>query len=144
MLDDSLTDLEGKIQPGESQIALLELFNDVKRMQIVIEPVAVRSHEFVKLAFAGVPERWMPDVMHQSQRLGQIGIQSEGPGDNSRDLGHFEGMRKTIAKMIGIARGEDLRFCFQTPECPRVDDTVAIPRVNIPVGVRRLGITPTG
>jgi len=95
---------------------LLELLDDMKRVQIVIEPAAVRAHQLVKLAFPRVPERRVPDVMHQSQRLGEIGIEPERSCHGTRDLGHFQRMRETITKVIGIPRGEDLRFRFQAPK----------------------------
>src|SRR6266436_10140875 len=118
MLDDSFTDLERQIEAGEIQVALLELFDDTKRVQIVIEPAAVRAHQLLKLAFPRVPERRVPDVMHQSQRLSEIGIEPERSRHGARNLGHFQRMCETIAKVIGIPRSEDLRFCFQAPKRP--------------------------
>src|SRR5882724_5502507 len=103
MLDDSFTDLERQIEAGEIQVALLELLDDMKRVQIVIEPAAVRAHQLVKLAFPRVPE-----VMHQSQRLGEIGIEPQRSRHGARDLGYFQRMRETIAEVIGIPRGKNL------------------------------------
>src|SRR6267143_7291921 len=101
MLDDSFTNLKRQIQAGEIQVALLELLDDTKRVQIVIEPAAVRAHQLVKLAFPRMAERRVPDVMHQSQRFGEIGIEPERSRHGARDLGHFQRMCETIAKMIG-------------------------------------------
>ena len=45
-------------------------------------------------------------------------------GDGPRDLGDFEGMRKAIPEMIGVAAGEDLGFRFEPPESARMNDAV--------------------
>src|SRR5882762_271934 len=143
MLDDSFADLERQIESGEIQVALLELLDDTKRVQIVIEPAAMRTHQFVELAFSGVPERRVPDVMNQSQRFGQIGIESQRPRYRAGNLRHLQRMCEAIAKVIGIPRRENLRFCFEAPERPRVNHTVAVPRINAPVRMQRLRITPS-
>ena len=144
MLHDSFTDLECQVQPWKVQVALLEPLDNVKRMQVVIEPVAMGAHQFVKLAFASVSERRVADVMHQCQRLRKIGIESERSRDDSCNLGDFQRVCQTIAKVIGIPCGKDLRFCFQAPKSLRVDHTVAVPRINVSVGMRRLRIATPG
>ncbi len=68
-----------RLSPGEIQVALFELLDDAQRLQIVIETVAVGAQKIVKLALAGVPERRMPDVMHQRERFGEIGVEASAP-----------------------------------------------------------------
>ncbi len=74
MLDDPLPHFKGKIQAGECQVALLELFDDPQRVQIMIEPVAIFPHPPVERPFAGMAKRRMPDVVHQGERFGEVGI----------------------------------------------------------------------
>ena len=50
---------------GEIKITLLEMFDDIERVEIVIEPFAESAHAQVELFFSGVTKRRMPDVMHQ-------------------------------------------------------------------------------
>src|ERR1700704_4932380 len=42
--------------------------------------------------------------------------------------------------MVGIAAGKDLRFGFQPPKRPGVNDAVAIALEVVAVGMRRLGV----
>ena len=97
------------------------------------------AHQLVETRFAGVAEGRMADVMRQRQGLGEIGIQSQRGRDGAGDLGHFDGVRQAVAEMIGIARGEDLGFGFEAAKGARVDDAIAIARVIVSIGMRRLG-----
>src|SRR5271156_5154812 len=76
MLDDSFADFEGEIEPRKIQVALLEMFDDVERVQIVIEALAEFAQAQVELFFSGVAERRMANVMDQRESFGEIGIQS--------------------------------------------------------------------
>ena len=64
MLDDAFADLEGEVEAGEGEIALLELLDDVKRVEIVVEARAEWAEEIVEHVFAGVAERRMADVVN--------------------------------------------------------------------------------
>jgi hypothetical protein len=46
-------------------------------------------------------------------------------------------VREAIAKVIGKARGEDLRFGFQAAKSPGMNDAVAVARKLTAIGVRR-------
>ena len=67
VLDDALADFEGEIQAGKIEIGTLKLFDDAKRLEIVIEARAVSAHQLVELLFAGMAEGWMADVMDESE-----------------------------------------------------------------------------
>src|SRR4029077_20361578 len=56
--------------------------------------------------------------------------QLERSGDGAGDLRNFERVRQPIAKMVGIARRENLRLGFQPAKSARVDDAVAVPRID--------------
>ncbi len=79
MLDDALAHLEGEVQPREIEVALLELLDDAQRVQIVVEAVAVLAHAAIELPFARVAERRVPDVVHQRQRFGKVGVECRAP-----------------------------------------------------------------
>src|SRR5260370_4523005 len=94
MLDDAFANFKRKIQPGKIKIALLELFDDAERVQIVIETATVRAHQFVELAFAGMAERGMANVVDESKRLGKLGVQPQRGGDGAGNLGDLQRMRQ--------------------------------------------------
>jgi hypothetical protein len=82
-------------------------------VEIVVKVIAVLAHTQVQLLFASVPKWWMPDVMYQSKRFGKGGVQSQGTGDGTCNLRHFDCVGQAISKVVGIARGENLRLGFQ-------------------------------
>ena len=109
-------------------------------MQIVVEAIAVFAHAFVEFLFAGVAEGRMPDVVHERERFGKIAIDVQRAGNGAGDLRHFESVREPVAEMIGKTHGENLRFGFQPAERARMNDAIAVTRVVVTVGMRRLGI----
>ena len=127
-----------RFRPGEIEIALLELFENIERVEIVVEVLAVRAHAQIELLFAGVAEGRMADVVREGQRFGEIGIQMQSAGNGAGHLRDFESVREAIAEVIGIARGEDLRFGFEAAESARMDDAVAVARVIVAIGMLRL------
>src|SRR5215467_9914481 len=62
MLDDALSDLKGQIEAGKFQVAMLELLHDTKRVEVVVEPGALRTHNVVQLALPGVAKGRMSNV----------------------------------------------------------------------------------
>ena len=142
MFDDAFADFKCEIQALEGKVAVLEMFNDAKGVEIVIESAAVFLHELVELALAGVTERRMADVMDEREGFREIDIQRERVRNGAGDLRNFEGVCESIAKVIGEARGENLGFGFEAAKRPRVHDAVAIARVFIAVGMRRFGKSP--
>ena len=114
------------------------MFDDAQRVEIVVEAVAVLAHGGVERFFAGVAERRMADVVDQRQRFGEIDVEAERSGNGAGDLRDFEGVGEAVAEMIGIARGEDLRFGFEAAESARMDDAVAVTREIVPIGMLRL------
>ena len=116
MFDDSFADFESEIEAGKIQVALLKMFDDVKRVEIVIEALAEFAEAQVELLFSGVAEGRMADVVDERERFGEIGVEAESGGDGAGDLRNFEGVSEAVAKMVGEAGGEDLRFRFEAAE----------------------------
>jgi len=136
VLDDAFANFEGEIQAGKIEIGTFELFDDAQRLEIVIKARAVGAHEFVEFLLAGVAEGRMPDVMDESESFGKIRVEAERGGNRASDLRNFQSMREPIAKMIGVADGEDLRLGFEAAEGARMNDAVAVPRVFVAVRMR--------
>src|SRR5260370_3242396 len=142
MLDYALAHLKGKIQARKIKIALLELFDNAARLQVVIEGSAEGMHERVQLPLSGVTKRGMADVVHQREGFGKLGVEPQGGGHRAGNLRHFQRVRQTIPKVVGEARSEYLRLGFQAAECAGMNDAVAISRVFTAVRMCRLRITP--
>ena len=109
-------------------------------MQVVIKKKAVLPHDRVERAFPGMPERWMPDVMNQRERLHQVNTESKLCCDCAGDLRNFERVGQAIAKVIGITAGEYLRLGLKPSERPGVNDSVAITLEVIAVGMGLLRV----
>ncbi len=67
-------------------------------------------------------------------------LRFERPGNGAGDLRDFESVREAIAKMVGIARGENLRFGFQAAERARMNHAVAVARVIVAIRVLRFRV----
>src|SRR5208282_5375115 len=143
MLDDSLTHLKGEIQSRKIEIPLLELLDDPQRVQIVVEAVAMLPHTCVELPFSGVPEWRMADVVDEGKRFGEIGVQLQSARYRARDLCNFQRVREPVAKVIGKASREYLRFRFETAERAGMDYAVAVAGVVIAIRMPRLGVAPS-
>ena len=142
MLNNALAHFEGQIEAGERGIFLLEGFNNAQGVQIVVEPIVMLPHQPVELGLAGVAARRVADVMHQRQRLHQVGIQSQRLRHRAADLRHFQGVGQAIAEVVGISPGENLGFVLQAAESASVDNAVAVAFVVVAVRVRGLRVAP--
>ncbi len=74
VLDDALACSQRQVQPSVSRIALLKALDDAQRMKIVIKSQTVMAQAIIQRTFPCMPERRMPDVMHQGKRLGEVDI----------------------------------------------------------------------
>jgi hypothetical protein len=108
----------------------------------MVEAVAETLHLPVQFFFAGVREGRMADVVRERESFGQIFIQAKRDRNCASDLGHFNGVSEAVPKVIVQARSEDLCLILQPPECPGVNDTIAVALEFVSIRVRQLGITP--
>src|SRR5262249_43175200 len=98
------------------------------------------AHQRIEASFAGMTERRMADVMNESERFGKISVQAKSLRNGASDLRDFESVGEAIAKVIGVTRGEDLRFGFEAAKRTCVDDAVAIAGVFPAIRMRGFGI----
>jgi len=98
----------------------------------------MQAHGGVERLFSSVAEGWMADVMDQGQGLREVFVESELGGDSAGNLRDLDGVRQTVAKMIGVTARKDLSLCLQTPESAGMDDAVAIALKVVSVGMGRL------
>jgi hypothetical protein len=64
--------------------------------------------------------------MTESDRLGQVLVQTQSTGRAAGDLGDLERVRETRPEMIALVGDEDLRLVFESPERVRVDDPIPV------------------
>jgi len=111
-------------------------------MQVVIEKETVLTHESVKCLFASMSKGRVTDIVDKGQGFDQVHIDMQSRRERTGYLRNFEGVSETVAEMIGIPAGENLRLRFQPTKRARVYDAVTVPLKVVPVGVLGLGITP--
>src|SRR5467141_307999 len=102
-------------------------------MQIVIKTAALRAHQFVELPFAGMAGRRMANIVDESERFRKFGVQPKRGGDGAGNLCDFQLMRQTIAKMVGISHGENLRLSFKAAKSAGMNYAVAVTRIGTAV-----------
>src|SRR5271169_517986 len=95
-------------------------------------------HRRVQRLLPSMPKRWMANVVHQRQRLDQIGVEPELPGNCPRNLGHFNRVRKPVAEMIRVSPREDLGLRLQPTEGASMYDAITIALKIVAVRMRRL------
>ena len=120
VVEDAVAHLVGEVEPFA---VVFEQFDHAQTLFVVAESALDQS---VEHALAGVPERGMPEVVTERDRLGQILVEAERPCDRARDLRDFERMGEARAVVVALGGDEDLRLVFETAERLGVDDAVAV------------------
>jgi hypothetical protein len=83
-----------------------------------------------------VPERRVPDIVNQGQRLDEFRVDAQGGCDGAGNLGDFKRVGQPVAKVVREARAEYLGLRLESAERTGMDDSVAIARVFATVGMR--------
>ena len=102
----------------------------------VVVEAAVGAHAVVESVLAGVPERRVPEVVRQRERLGEILVEAEGAGDGAGDLAYLEGVGEPRAVVVALMEDEHLRLMLEPPKGGGVDDPVT---VALELAARRRG-----
>ena len=142
VFDHAFPNRKREVETREPRVPLLKTLHDAQRMNVVVEIVSERSHLMVQLLFPRVSEGRVPDVMRQRQRFREVLVETHRRGERACNLGDFHRVRQAIAEVVGESGAEDLRFIFQPPKSPRMDDAVAVALKVVPVRMRLLGIAP--
>ena len=74
-----------------------------------------------------MPERRVSEIVTKADRLGQILVQAQRPGDTAGDAGGLERVREPGTVMVAARVDEDLRLVLEPAEGLRVHDPVSIP-----------------
>ena len=70
----------------------------------------------IKNLLPHVPKWGMTKVMAQSDSLGQVLVEPEGPGYRPRDLGDFKCVCEPCPVVVAFRQKEDLGLIFEPPE----------------------------
>ena len=113
----------------------------MRRLCAVVLESAVRLHQAIQRALAGVTERRVPEVVRQGDGFGQVLVQAECARQGARHLRGLHRVRQARPVVVALVIDEDLGLVLETPEGARVDDPVAVALEHHPEGVLRLGMT---
>ena len=75
----------------------------------------------------------MPEIMGQTDRLGQVLVQTQGAGNGAANLGDLDGMGQAGAEHIALVIDEHLGLVFKPAKRGRVYDPIPIPLILIAV-----------
>ncbi len=80
----------------------------------------------VEHLLADVPERRVPEVVAEADRLDEVLVEAQRAGDRARDRRHLERVRQPCPVVVAARRDEHLCLVRQAPERLAVDDAVAV------------------
>ena len=130
-----------EVEAVEGAVALLELVDHAQRLQVVLE-AAVLLHALVQRVLPGVPERRVAEVVRQRDRLDEVLVDAELPGDRATDLRDLERVRQARAEEVAFVVDEDLGLVLEPAERAGMDHAIAVALERGPPGRVRLGVTP--
>ena len=124
VVEDPVADLLGQVQ---SLALALELVDDPSEWRLCLNPSRpALAHRPVERLLADVAERRVAEVVPEPDRLGQVLVQGQRPGDGPGDEAGLERVREPSPVVVALGGDEHLRLVLQPPERLRVGDPVAI------------------
>ena len=141
VLDDPFQGLPGQVQAVESGVAPFETGQHSEGLDVVVEP-APALHPRLQHILSRMAERRVAEIMAKADGLGEIGVETQRPGQRPRDLRHLKRMGQPGAEMVALVGYEDLGLLLQPPEGRGMDDAVAVAREGCAGGAGLLGIQP--
>ena len=132
-----------QIEPVKSGVAPLELGDDAQAMAVMIE-APLLGHAGVEGVFSGMSEGRVAEVVAERDRLGEVVVEFQRPGERACDLRHLDRVGQAGAKMIAVVIDENLGLMREAPEGGRMDDAVAVPLELRARRRRRLGDEAAG
>ncbi len=114
----------------------------------MVEAKVVGLEGVVEGFFAGMAEGRMADVVGQREGFGQLRVQAQGNSQSAGDLGHFQGVGKAAAEVVGgwidAEAGEDLGFAGEAAKGARMQDASGVAGKGRAIGMRRFGMGAAG
>jgi hypothetical protein len=120
VVDDPVADLPAEI---ETLAVTLQVIHDPEALLAVAERPAEEGRQGL---LAEVPERRVPEVVPQGDRLGEVLVQAQGPGDGPGHLGDLQGVGEADAVVVPLGGDEHLGLVLQPAERLGMDDPVPV------------------
>jgi hypothetical protein len=86
------------------------------------------TQQLVERLLTRMAEGRVTEIVAETDRLDEILVQLQSPGDAARDARRLERVRETGAEMVAFGVDEDLRLVAKTAKCLRVGN--AVPRLS--------------
>src|SRR5215468_6047267 len=93
---------------------------------VVVGKSAETGHLGVERFFAGMAEWGVPEIVGESERFGQILVETERSTDRPRNLRYLETMGQPGPVMIALVIDEYLRLMGQPAKRSGVNDAIAV------------------
>ena len=114
----------GQVQTGA---VALEMLDHAQRVLVVAKVLSEALFQAaVEHLLADVAEGRVPEVVAEADRLHQVLVQRQRPGDGPRDRGDLERVREPRAVVVAPRGDEHLRLVRQPAKRLAVDDAVAV------------------
>jgi hypothetical protein len=114
--------------------------DDTQALGIVVEAPVI-LHQKVERFLAGVAERRVAQVMGKGDRLRQILVQAEGPGDGPANRGDLDRVGQAGTVMVSGPVEEDLGLAIKAAKGSAVDNAISVALVAGAEGVFLFGAT---
>ena len=109
------------------QVEVLQHVHHPQRVLVVAEADAeALAPAGVQHALADVPERRVPDVVPEADRLHEVLVERQRPRHGARDLRRLQRVGQPRPVVVALRRHEHLRLVLQAPERLGVHDPVAV------------------
>ena len=82
------------------------------------------------------------EVVGERDRLGEILVQPQGPGDGPRDLRPFQRVGEPVPVVVTLVVDEHLGLVLEAPESLGVNDPIPVTLESGPVRSRKLRMLP--
>ena len=96
-----------------------------------------RTQRLVERGLPRVPERRVPEIVSERDRLGQVLVERERTRDRAGYLRDLERVRHARAVVVAFRGQEDLRLVREPPKRLAVDDAVPVPLILRAIRVER-------
>ena len=114
VVEDAVAHLLGQVQAAA---VALEHLDHPQRVDVVLEAAAAALvQRRVERLLAGVAEGRVAEVVAEPDRLGQVLVEAERPGDRAGDPAGLERVGEAGAVVVALGRDEDLRLVLEPPE----------------------------
>ena len=124
VVENPVAHLGGQVQAAP--VPLQDLDHS-QRVLVVVETAAeALVNGLIERLLARMTERRVAEVVPEPDRLDEVLVQSQRPGDAAGNAGRLERVREPRAVVVALRVDEDLGLVLQPAEGLRVDDAVAV------------------